>query len=158
MDIGARKHRIILAIFFQFLSFIMFGMVYYFLKNAESFGPTQVLSCKSLLSREKFIMKMISRKIFYYCCLHSCWPLTLEGSKSGSSSSSSPSSPSSSSSSSSSNSSSSRASPKKVKNKLVKIQHNYNFFRENKITNMFMENKSGCSFHIKLNSVRPSAL
>ena len=116
MDIGARKHRIILAIFFQFLSFIMFGMVYYFLKNAESFGPTQVLSCKSLLSfsREKFIMKMISRKIFYYCCLHSCWPLTLEGSKSGSSSSSSPSSPSSSSSSSSSNSSSSRASPKKT--------------------------------------------
>ena len=102
--------------FFQFLSFIMFGMVYYFLKNAESFGPTQVLSCKSLLSfsREKFIMKMISRKFFYYCCLHSCWPLTLEGSKSGSSSSSSPSSPSSSSSSSSSNSSSSRASPKKT--------------------------------------------
>merc|ERR1711997_173926 len=67
MDIGARKHRIILAIFFfQFLSFIMFGMVYYFLKNAESFGPTQVLSCKSLLSfsQEKFIMKMISRKLF----------------------------------------------------------------------------------------------
>ena len=127
-------------------------MVYYFLKNAESFGPTQVLSCKSLLSfsREKFIMKMISRKIFYYCCLHSCWPLTLEGSKSGSSSSSSPSSPSSSSSSSSSNSSSSRASPKKTIKKLVKIQQNYNFFRENKITNMFLENKSGCSFHIKL--------
>merc|ERR1719225_1233424 len=52
--------------FFFSFSFIMFGMVYYFLKNAESFGPTQVLSCKSLLSfsREKFIMKMISRKNF----------------------------------------------------------------------------------------------
>ena len=133
MDIGARKHRIILAIFFSVFIFynVWYGIL--FLKKCRELVQHKCLAANLFFHfhEKKFLCENdFTKNLYFYCCLHSCWPgLTLEGSKSGSSSSSSPSSQSSSSSSSSSNSSSSRASPKKLKI-FVKMQQ---FFRENKI-------------------------